>query len=153
VTFGVPAIVFNGPVFSNGQVDGLWDVNTVIYASAVLVCNLRLAMEISTWTWLQHGAIWSSIGSFFIFAMLYMSELFLWLAPNQYYIIYRLLGTPIFWFTLVITVGICLLPDLTFNFATRNYVPESFQIVQEIFRKERKREEKHSPPSWTAYFW
>jgi len=151
-TFGIPAIVFNGPVFNNGQVDGIWDVNTVIYASTVLVCNLKLALETSTWTWIHHATMWPSIVSFFVFAMIYMSDLFFWLAPNQYWIIFRLMGNPVFWFTLLITCVICLLPDLAFNYAARNYEPENYQVVQEIFRKEQKIENKKNPPSWVTYF-
>jgi len=152
-TFAIPAIVFNGPVFASGQVDGLWDVNTVIYASTVLVCNLKLALETSTWTWLQHSTMWGSIASFFVFAMIYMSDLFFWLAPNQYYIIYRLMGNPVFWFTLLITCIVCLLPDLTWKYAIRNYAPENHHIVQEIMHKEKRRADKKNPPSWTSYFY
>eukprot|EP01087_Luapelamoeba_hula_P010089 TRINITY_DN2655_c0_g3_i1.p1 TRINITY_DN2655_c0_g3~~TRINITY_DN2655_c0_g3_i1.p1 ORF type:complete len:1296 (-),score=220.20 TRINITY_DN2655_c0_g3_i1:95-3982(-) len=143
--FAIPAYAFNGVVFSNGQVDGLWDVNTVIYASTVFVCNLKLAIEINTWTYLHHATMWSSIGTWFLFSMAYMSDLLFWLAENQYWIIFRLVATPTFWLVLWITVCICLLPDLAYNYMTRNYMPENFEIVQEIYIKAKRREEKHMP--------
>jgi len=41
---------------------------------------------------------------------------------------------------------------LTADSAVRNYAPENYQVVQEIYAKERKREDKRSPPHWSSYF-
>ena len=45
----------------NGLTGGIWDFSTQAYFAAIIIANLKLALEVHTWTFLHHLSIWLSI--------------------------------------------------------------------------------------------
>eukprot|EP01090_Pellita_catalonica_P000993 TRINITY_DN10721_c0_g1_i1.p1 TRINITY_DN10721_c0_g1~~TRINITY_DN10721_c0_g1_i1.p1 ORF type:complete len:240 (+),score=27.89 TRINITY_DN10721_c0_g1_i1:440-1159(+) len=138
VSFFLPVLLYGVPSLPDGTTNGVWDVNTAVYTSAIVVCNLKLFVETHSWTGLYVLVTALSISSWFIFGLVYCSSLFLWLSPHMLWVVQALILNPIFFPCIFITAFVSLLPDVIFNYYQRNYYPASYQIVQEIYKNNGK---------------
>jgi hypothetical protein len=51
----------SGVIHSTGITGGIWDFSTQAYFAAIILANVKLAIEVQNWTVLHHLAIWLSI--------------------------------------------------------------------------------------------
>jgi len=99
---------------SSGQGFDFWAMGLIVYTAVVIVVNLKIALVMTSWTWLHHVSVWGSI-AFFYFCMIVFSLSPVWATAgcDYYWLQFRLFETPRYWFILVITVVAALLVDFT----------------------------------------
>ncbi|KAJ3450981.1 putative phospholipid-transporting atpase [Anaeramoeba flamelloides] len=130
VLFLIPYFLWNSePLAGNGQTSGLWGMSITVYTGLVFVVNLKLALHVNSWTWIHHFTIWGSIIVWFVFILI-LGEIPL-LAPSMYKVAVNVFSTGIFWFTVFISVVICLVPDILIKYFRREFKPLDFHIIQE----------------------
>lgn len=96
----------------SGKNIGVWGFGATAYASVVLTVNLRLAMEIHHWNWLTALCTFGSAAIWF-FWMLLMCSFQVFITDGRLYqVATNLFNTSEFWFGLLSTVAICLVPNL-----------------------------------------
>ncbi|XP_020607971.1 phospholipid-transporting ATPase IA-like [Orbicella faveolata] len=98
-------------------------------------------MELDTWNWLCHVAIWGSIASWFIFLLIYcIPGLALYIAPDMIGQDRMLYSCFVFWISLFIIPFITLLVDLLYKVFRRTFYKTLKEEIQEV-------EAAHGDPS------
>ncbi|KAI0516379.1 hypothetical protein KFK09_009052 [Dendrobium nobile] len=120
---------------SSGKVFGLWDVSTMSFTCIVVTVNLRLLMACNSITRWHHVSVWGSILAWFLFIFIYSGIM----TPrdrqeNEYFVIYVLMSTFYFYFSLSLIPVVALLGDFIYQGVQRFMFPYDYQIVQEIHR-------------------
>jgi len=108
-------------LWSNGKSDGGYLVyGNILYTYVVITVCLKAGLEISTWTWLTAASIWFSIGSWFVFLILYS---YFWptlpIASDMLHMYEFIFSTNVFWFGLVIIPFITILSDIVVKVVIR----------------------------------
>jgi len=123
----------SGVLEANGTTLGLTAFGVICYTLVILVVNVRLCIEIHSWIWATHFALWGSIFAWFIWLSLYS-----WFAhfvsskeSGMYWVGYAAMSTPMFWVLLFIIPVICLVPDFTIKSILQLFRPADTQIVRE----------------------
>ena len=117
---------------TDGEMMGVWSLGTVMYTCVLITVNMRMAMITKYWTVFNWITIFGSIIFWFIFAVAYHSMLTLF--PNVYSVIFFLLGSSSFWFTIIVTPLVALLPSMVFIAYTELFTPTSDIVLREQFR-------------------
>ncbi|KAI9168771.1 hypothetical protein LWI28_001718 [Acer negundo] len=122
---------------SSGKIFGLWDVSTMAFSCVVVTVNLRLLMMCNTITRYHYITVGGSVLAWFIFAFIYCGIM----TPqdrqeNVYFVIYVLMSTFYFYFTLLLVPVVALLGDFIYQGVQRWFFPYNYQIVQEIHKHE-----------------
>ncbi|XP_044480722.1 phospholipid-transporting ATPase 3-like isoform X1 [Mangifera indica] len=122
---------------SSGKIFGIWDVSTMAFTCVVVTVNLRLLMMCNSITRYHYITVGGSILAWFIFVFLYSGIT----TPhdrqeNVYFVIYVLMSTFYFYFTLILVPVVALFGDFIYQGVQRWFAPYDFQIVQEIHRHE-----------------
>ena len=91
----------------------------------------------------HHVFIWGSILFWYLFIFIYCAMTpgtagSLDSSDNIYYVIYYLVGTPSYWFSIILTPVVCLLPDILMQGMERWFRPLDHQIIQEWNAKQSK---------------
>ncbi|XP_067042057.1 phospholipid-transporting ATPase IA-like isoform X1 [Acropora muricata] len=129
-----------GP-FSDGTLVGEWFLGNVVYTLVVITVCLKAGLELDTWNWLCHVAIWGSIASWFIFLLLYcIPGVALYIAPHMIGQDRMLYSCGVFWISLFIIPMITLLLDLLYKIFRRTFFKTLMQEIQEV-------EAEHGDPS------
>lgn len=140
-----------------GQPQGLWYMGSLSYAAVLLLVTLKLALEIRSWTYLHHIAVWGSFLVFLAFQSVWQVTSAIPFFPfgqEVFFVIYRQVATGQFYFVLIITVFIALLRDVTWKYVVRAYRPDTYHIIQEVEKEQRKRKRKTdrtAPPPYMGY--
>ncbi|EGG17651.1 P-type ATPase [Cavenderia fasciculata] len=153
------AAVPDGLPYGDGRSVDLFTVGTVAYSCIVITVNLKLALEVRYWTWLNHAFTWGSIVLYFIWLLVFGK---FWemnsfdVGSDLYDIIYRAGQSALFYFTLIMVPIICLFRDFSWKYITRDIRPHSYHVVQEIARKEKRLHKKPKgsdshPAGYTGY--
>eukprot|EP00163_Fabomonas_tropica_P014181 TRINITY_DN2587_c0_g1_i2.p1 TRINITY_DN2587_c0_g1~~TRINITY_DN2587_c0_g1_i2.p1 ORF type:complete len:1102 (+),score=256.90 TRINITY_DN2587_c0_g1_i2:1098-4403(+) len=124
----------------NGQTSGLYATGTVLYSNVVIVINVVLGLETRYWTIWNHVSTWGSILALWLF---YLPYCVLWtgpipIAPEMYWIIYRLMESALFWFSLILVPVATILLDVVYKYVKRTYYPDLSHVVQDIERTDRQ---------------
>ncbi|XP_010548246.1 PREDICTED: phospholipid-transporting ATPase 3 isoform X2 [Tarenaya hassleriana] len=132
----VTASAFGGKNWS-GRVFGLWDVSTMVFTCLVIAVNLRILLMSNSITRWHYISVGGSILAWLVFAFVYCGIM----TPrdrndNVYFVIYVLMSTFYFYFTLLLVPVFALLADFIFQGVERWFIPYDYQIVQEIHRHE-----------------
>lgn len=70
--FWLGKLIFDdGIVWEHGKNGGLFLVGNSIYTYVVVAVSLKAGLELDTWTWPCHAAIWGSIAAWLIFIVVY----------------------------------------------------------------------------------
>ncbi|KAL5761914.1 hypothetical protein ACOSP7_018178 [Xanthoceras sorbifolium] len=122
---------------SSGKIFGIWDVSTMAFTCVVVTVNLRLLMMCNTITKYHYITVGGSILAWFIFVFLYSGIM----TPhdrqeNVYFVIYVLMSTFYFYFTILLVPVVALLGDFIYQGVQRWFFPYNYQIVQEIHSDE-----------------
>eukprot|EP01132_Coremiostelium_polycephalum_P003757 gene3757-4677_t len=117
-----------------GQTLDMWCMGQNIFILVVATVNLKLALETRYWTWLTHFSIWGSILIWFLWVtvLALINGIGSSSSGDVYKVAFYLFRSPLFWFGLIITPVICLLPDSLYKIIQRDVKPYPFQIVQEV---------------------
>eukprot|EP00002_Diphylleia_rotans_P034571 TRINITY_DN743_c0_g1_i4.p1 TRINITY_DN743_c0_g1~~TRINITY_DN743_c0_g1_i4.p1 ORF type:complete len:1152 (-),score=276.77 TRINITY_DN743_c0_g1_i4:216-3671(-) len=117
----------------DGHPADIWMLGTTIYSCVVILVNLKLALEVASWTYIHHIIIWGTV-SFWIF-YLGIYGLFY---PNFPVgaelsgIGSILYGTPNFYLASFLALAVSLSRDIVYKYLNRTYRPTWYHIVQEI---------------------
>ncbi|KAH9773604.1 phospholipid-transporting ATPase 3 [Citrus sinensis] len=120
---------------SSGKIFGIWDVSTMAFTCVVVTVNLRLLMMCNTITRFHYITVGGSILAWFLFVFLYTGIM----TPNDrqenvFFVIFVLMSTFYFYFTLILVPVLALLGDFIFQGVQRWFSPYDYQIVQEMHR-------------------
>ncbi|KAL0447089.1 UNVERIFIED_CONTAM: Phospholipid-transporting ATPase 3 [Sesamum latifolium] len=123
-------------VNSAGKMFGVWDVSTMAFTCVVITVNLRLLMMCNNITRWHHISVGGSILAWFIFVFIYSGFVLPKAQENIYFVIYVLMSTFYFYFTLLLVPVAALFGDFVYMGVQRWFFPYDYQIVQEIHRHE-----------------
>ncbi|VVA90796.1 unnamed protein product [Arabis nemorensis] len=126
-----------GAINSSGKIFGLWDVSTLVFTCLVISVNMRILLMSNSITRWHYITVGGSILAWLVFAFIYCGIT----TPrdrneNVYFVIYVLMSTFYFYFTLLLVPVVSLLGDFIFQGIERWFFPYDYQIVQEIHRHE-----------------
>ncbi|XP_008803426.2 LOW QUALITY PROTEIN: phospholipid-transporting ATPase 3 [Phoenix dactylifera] len=122
---------------SSGKVFGLWDVSTMAFTCVVVTVNLRLLMACNSVTRWHHLSIWGSILAWFVFIFIYSGIMTPYdRQENVFFVIYVLMSTFYFYFTLLLVPVAALLGDFLYQGFQRWFYPYDYEIVQEIHKND-----------------
>lgn len=134
-------VFVEGPTNSDGKVGGLWHTSAAGFTALIFVVNLRLALVVNSWTPYHHLTIWGSLIVYGILETCY-SLIFLNYTSYFHMVFLNVVGDPIFFISLIITVIVSLLPAYSVSYIKRNYFPEPIDVAQEIQRYKKNLEKK-----------
>ncbi|CAL1528456.1 unnamed protein product [Lymnaea stagnalis] len=121
VLFFIPYGTFLMGVDSGGQdVTDTQAFGTVVAAGLVLTVNLRCALDTSYWTGFNHFVIWGSIIYYFCFHLAFYSDAIRYKYAG---VALKVFGMSTFWFCLLITSTLLILPMVAYRFYTTNVTP------------------------------
>ncbi|KAM0961791.1 hypothetical protein COP2_021613 [Malus domestica] len=118
---------------SSGKMFGLWDVSTMAFTCVVVTVNFRLIMMCNSITRWHYISVGGSIAAWFIFIFIYC---IIDQKKNLYYVIYVLMSTFYFYFTLLLVPVFALFGDFVYQGIQRWFFPFDYQIIQEVHRHE-----------------
>ncbi|CAM8884390.1 unnamed protein product [Rhodiola kirilowii] len=120
---------------SSGKMLGLWDVSTMAFTCVVVTVNLRLLMLCNSITRWHYISVGGSILAWFIFIFIYSSfpSPMVDRQDNVYLVIYVLLSTFCFYFTLLLVPVAALFGDFVYSGIQRWFFPYDYQIIQELY--------------------
>ncbi|XP_077216942.1 putative phospholipid-transporting ATPase 4 isoform X2 [Tasmannia lanceolata] len=139
IIFFLNLIIFYDQAFrSGGQTADMAAVGTTMFTCIIWAVNCQMALTMSHFTWIQHLFVWGSIGTWYIFLLLYgMSSPIL--SGNAFRILVEALApAPIFWSATLLITAACNLPYLTHISFQRSFNPMDHHVIQEIkyYRKD-----------------
>ncbi len=116
----------------NGQDMGLWVFGYYVFTGLVVVVNLRLALEIKTWVWYMHLAVWASIVSWYLWGAIFAP---VWpalkLGSEMYWVPYVAWAQPSYWLSVLLMCVVSLVVTFAWTFVQRTYFPQDYHIIQE----------------------
>ncbi|CAF1065929.1 unnamed protein product, partial [Brachionus calyciflorus] len=145
VLFFIPYGTMYHSVDPNGKDAG--DLQSFGFAVAtilVIVVNLQCGLDTSYWTGFNHFCIWGTLIVHFIFHFALYSEIIYKIIGQGWYYIgtsQAVCSTAVFWFTVLITSAILLLPIIAYRFIRLDLTPtmiEKVRIVQKYGIKPSK---------------
>jgi phospholipid-transporting ATPase len=104
------------------------------YTVLILTINFVVALEINTWTIIQFLALVWTVGSWFLFCVVYQ---YIGAEDNNemFYLSNKVFRTPTYWLCVLLATTVCLWPYLSWKVIRRNYFPLNYHIVQEMDSK------------------
>eukprot|EP00761_Pharyngomonas_kirbyi_P011814 gb/GECH01011840.1/.p1 GENE.gb/GECH01011840.1/~~gb/GECH01011840.1/.p1 ORF type:complete len:1231 (+),score=299.55 gb/GECH01011840.1/:1-3693(+) len=134
VCFFVPFIALNNVLspLEGGHTLDMIDIGIAMYTAVVIVVNLKVAIETSTFNWVTVVLIGGSILSWFVFVIIYGS-LFAILKFGDFapmFFEYRNFGSILFWLVVLLTVTLALSRDLGWKFYLRSSSRQLYYAVQ-----------------------
>ncbi|KAH9519100.1 Phospholipid-transporting ATPase ID [Bulinus truncatus] len=121
VLFFIPYGTFLMGVDSNGQdVTDVQTFGTVVAAGLVVTVNLRCALDTSYWTGFNHFVIWGSVIYYFCFHLAFYSDAIRYKYSG---VAFKAFGLSKFWFCLLITSTLLIVPMVAYRFYTTNVCP------------------------------
>ncbi|XP_058073821.1 phospholipid-transporting ATPase 3 isoform X1 [Magnolia sinica] len=122
---------------TSGKMIGLWDVSTMAFTCVVVTVNLRLLMACNLITRWHHISIGGSILAWFIFIFIYSGIMTPYdRQENIFFVIYVLMSSFYFYFTLLLIPIFALLGDFAYQGIQRWLFPYDYQIIQEIHKND-----------------
>ena len=125
VVFFIPyAALYGGAI---GLVEFGFIINTIV----VIVASLHLAIETLHWTWIHHFFLWGSCLLLFVFNYVYCAINTQQRFMDTYFIMQVISTLPSFWFLLILTPMIALLPRsvLLFTVCEPLYFEQHWDIL------------------------
>ncbi|EFA74548.1 P-type ATPase [Heterostelium album PN500] len=146
--FIFPTFIFShGLAYESGRVIDLFSVGTVAYTCIVITVNLKLALEIRYWTWINHLTVWGSIGLYILWLLVFGK---FWeiesldVGVDLFDIVYRIGQSSLFYLSIICVPVICLWRDFTWKYLLRTNIPRSYHIVQELHQKKPKQKSQQN---------
>jgi phospholipid-translocating ATPase len=92
---------------------------TCLETSLVFIVSLQMALDTQYWTAINHFFLWGSIAMFFLFLFMMYSNTLYSILPNTFFFVgaaRNSYAVPTLWFTVLLTVAICILPVLGWRY-------------------------------------
>lgn len=135
VVFFIPyAALYGGTI---GLVEFGFIINTIV----VIVASLHLAIETLHWTWIHHFFLWGSCLVLFVFNYVYCAINTQQRFMDTYFIMQAISTLPSFWFLLILTPMVALLPRLVGKVLHQDLFPDPVMKA----RKDEKKKAKNMP--------
>eukprot|EP00002_Diphylleia_rotans_P031678 TRINITY_DN6598_c0_g1_i1.p1 TRINITY_DN6598_c0_g1~~TRINITY_DN6598_c0_g1_i1.p1 ORF type:complete len:677 (+),score=127.31 TRINITY_DN6598_c0_g1_i1:1636-3666(+) len=117
----------------NGMSSDIWIMGTTLYTCVVVTVNMKITLEVASWTMFHHITIWGSILFWFIFLAVY-SNVYpaIPVGAEVSGMATALYSTPVFYVVIFIVVSICLIRDIIWKYVNRTYYARWYHIIQEI---------------------
>ncbi|KAL1116082.1 hypothetical protein AAG570_005577 [Ranatra chinensis] len=110
------AIFFIAVAVYSGTEIGIWEFGTTITSSCMFAMLLQVALETRSWTILHVGSLVLSLGSFYVFCLVYNSVCMqCWGLPSNTWVISSTLGDPSYWLIVLLSTITALLPRFVFR--------------------------------------
>ncbi|KAJ4978384.1 hypothetical protein NE237_009164 [Protea cynaroides] len=119
--FYVPYFAYQESTVDGSSLGDLWIILVVI------VVNVHLAMDVIRWSWITHAAIWGTILATFICVMAVDA---LPVLPG-YWAIFHIAKTSLFWFCLLASTVVALIPRFVVKILSQFLSPSDTQIARE----------------------
>lgn len=131
--WGAFFIYENDTLDEDGKITGLDAMGNYTMTAGVLIIMLRLALETHQWNVLVHLGLWGSILCYFVtlIAESYVIEYI----PDQYGQVGIIFSCASFWWWLILSMVMALVPDMLWKYLKRQYIPSDWEILQEVFVK------------------
>lgn len=132
VIFFVNIGIFRDQAFrSDGQTTDMAAMGTTMFSCIIWAVNCQIGLTMSHFTWIQHGLVWGSVVTWYIFVYAYG---LLMLSPgNAYRILEEALApAPLYWLTTLLVPVACNIPYLAHISLQRALNPMDHHIIQEI---------------------
>ncbi|KAL6438052.1 hypothetical protein ACFW04_004365 [Cataglyphis niger] len=110
----------------------IWEFGTTIMTACIVVMLLHAAIEIKSWTIIHIGAILCSLGIFFGFCLFYNAVCVNCMGlPGSFWVMETAITRHIYWFTVVLTSVLALMPRLVYKAIQSTIAPDAIQIVSQ----------------------
>ncbi|KAJ4952234.1 hypothetical protein NE237_029066 [Protea cynaroides] len=136
--------IFSDQAFrAGGQTSDMSAVGTTMFTCIIWAVNCQIALTMSHFTWIQHLFVWGSIGSWYIFLVLYGMTSPTISGSAFQILVEALAPAPIYWSaTLLVTIA-CNLPYLAHISFQRSFNPMDHHVIQEIKYYKKDVEDQH----------
>ncbi|KAJ7297613.1 hypothetical protein O6H91_Y045800 [Diphasiastrum complanatum] len=130
-TFWQSLVLFYIPYFtySESTID-IWSLGSLWMIAVVILVNMHLAMDVQSWTWITHFAIWGSILSTYI-CILVLDSIpasdFLY----HYRVFYHVVGSSTYWLDKLLIVVVALSPHFGIQAVVRCMWPSDIHVARE----------------------
>ncbi|XP_022330149.1 phospholipid-transporting ATPase ID-like isoform X3 [Crassostrea virginica] len=144
VLFFIPYFAFQYGVHYDGtDLSDHQSLGCAVASTLVVAVNLRCALDMSYWTAFHHVAIWGSIIYYFCFITAMYASSF-----NYTYegVAYQVFSSAQFWFTLLLTCTILLLPVIAYRFYYIDVHPtltERIRLKQRLTKSKSRSRDLH----------
>eukprot|EP01059_Diplonema_ambulator_P019700 TRINITY_DN33336_c0_g1_i1.p1 TRINITY_DN33336_c0_g1~~TRINITY_DN33336_c0_g1_i1.p1 ORF type:complete len:519 (+),score=116.87 TRINITY_DN33336_c0_g1_i1:49-1557(+) len=106
---------------SDGKDYGLFHTGVLVYTNVVVVITLKLALRVSSWTWIHHLFFWGSFLTWPVFLVLYGSVFYSYGTMNGEFTDTVTWG--MFWITCITTTILCLFRDFVWAYMHYRVLP------------------------------
>ena len=115
ILYWVPLAIYGeGNVWNSGRSGGYLVLGNIVYSCVMITVCFKAALELISWNWFCHMAIWGSVLFWFAFLAIYS---YVWpigisLAPNMAGMIELITQTPMSWTCFLLVPFTALIPDI-----------------------------------------
>lgn len=131
---------------SGGQTSDMSSVGTTMFTCIIWAVNIQIALTMSHFTWIQHLFVWGSIGTWYLFLLLYGMAPVAYSGNAHRILVEALAPSPIYWLVTLLVATSCALPYLAYISYQRSINPMDHHIIQEIKYYRKDVEDRHM---WT----
>jgi len=136
IAFFFPWYAFNNTTPEpGGQSFGLWSAGLAVYTAVCFIANLKVTILFASLTWLHWVSLFGSIFVYFVTMSLMSATTFFEIGGADYYwVLYRIIATAPFWFSLIGASCTAFMLDFVWEGAQRMFFPTPTIICQEAER-------------------
>ncbi|CAL1688801.1 unnamed protein product, partial [Lasius platythorax] len=110
----------------------IWEFGTTIMTACIVVMLLHAAIEIRSWTIIHIGAILGSLGIFFVFCLFYNAVCVNCMGlPGSFWVMEKAITHHTYWFTVVLTSVLALMPRLVYKAIRSTIAPDAIQVISQ----------------------
>ncbi|KAI1299680.1 hypothetical protein EDD11_006442 [Mortierella claussenii] len=135
ICFFVPWYLSNDLYASGHSTNDLVSLGTLISACSVVVVNLYVGLNMFHWTKMIFTVIFGSIIVFFVYCWVYAN--FFTVENTFYGMDHIILKSPTFWFAIVLSLVLTMMPHYVYKFARQYLKPNDIIIVREQLYREK----------------
>ncbi|KAF9187758.1 hypothetical protein BGZ50_001764 [Haplosporangium sp. Z 11] len=140
ICFFIPWYLSNDIYASGRSTNDLVALGTLISACSVIVANLYVGLNMFHWTKMIFTVIFGSIIVFFLYCWAYAN--FFTIDNTFYGMDEIILASPTFWFAIILSVVLTMLPHYMYKFARQYLKPNDIIIVREQLYKDKNPSKK-----------
>jgi len=117
-----------GVLTDSGQTHDLWLMSTAMFSYLVLVVNIRVGLDTSTWTWLNGIWVLLSVLSWYLYILAFAA-----VQPTieMHGVVTRLFAAPTFWMGQILVTAMCILPEVAWMGLLRVAWPDAKDVIME----------------------
>ncbi|RHZ55987.1 hypothetical protein Glove_408g11 [Diversispora epigaea] len=134
VCFFVPYLAYETGANRYGRQADYLELGTTMAVACIVMANFFTGFNAQCWTVFHFVAVFGSASLIFIYISIYSLIPF----SGIYGYNEAIYGTGVFWFCVILSIVLCLLPRYLWKFWQRNYRPTDIDIIQEICKKDPK---------------